>query len=92
MLEPMDVFFTARLDGYDEHVLTDIEGAEEFYPFTASLLPQTAGAKVLDLGCGTGLELEANFRLNPHAQITGIDLSAAILQALRENSPTKRCV
>lgn len=59
MLEPMDAFFTARLDGYDEHMLTDIEGAEEFYPFTASLLPQTAGAKVLDLGCGTGIELEA---------------------------------
>ena len=54
MLEKMGAFFDARLDGYDEHMLTDIEGAGEFYPFTASLLPE---GNILDLGCGTGLEL-----------------------------------
>ena len=28
-LEQMDAFFTARLDGYDEHMMTEIEGALE---------------------------------------------------------------
>ena len=82
-LEKMAAFFEARLDGYDEHMLKNIESATEFYPFTASLLPITAGAEVLDLGCGTGLELEFYCKINPTARITGIDLSAGMLEALR---------
>ena len=64
MLEKMDAFFAVRLDGYDSHMMNEIEGAEEFYPYTASLLPMSKGAKVLDLGCGTGLELGFYFTLN----------------------------
>ncbi len=83
MLEKMAEFFEARLGGYDEHMLTNIEGAREFYPFTASLLPRAADAEVLDLGCGTGLELEYYFRINPAASVTGIDLSEGMLDALK---------
>lgn len=57
MLEKMGAFFESRLNGYEEHQLTSIDSAREFYPFTASCLPQSAGSSVLDLGCGTGLEL-----------------------------------
>ena len=89
MLEKMDAFFEARLAGYDAHMLTDIEGAAEFYPATAALLPATPGAKVLDLGCGTGLELEFYFAKNPTARVTGIDLSAAMLAALKEKFPDR---
>lgn len=89
MLEKMDIFFEKRLAGYDEHMLTAIEGAEEFYKFTASLLPVEAESCILDLGCGTGLELEEYFRLNPNAHITGIDLSKAMLSALSAKFPDK---
>ena len=82
-LEKMDAFFEARLAGYDEHMMTGIEGAREFYPFTASLLPQKRNAAVLDLGCGTGLELQAYFALNDSAKVTAVDLSAAMLTALK---------
>ena len=58
MLEKMSDFFENRLDGYDEHMMTNIESATEFYPFTASLLPTDGNSRILDLGCGTGLELE----------------------------------
>lgn len=87
MLEKMDEFFENRLSTYDEHMLTEIEGAGEFYPYTASLLPREAGAKVLDLGCGTGLELEAYLSSNPDARITGIDLSGAMLERLAAKFP-----
>lgn len=87
MLEKMDEFFETRLSGYDEHMLTEIEGAGEFYPYTASLLPRKAEANILDLGCGTGLELEAYLSCNPHAHITGIDLSKAMLEALKKKFP-----
>lgn len=89
MLEKMDLFFEARISDYDEHMLRDIEGAREFYPFTASLLPRQEGARVLDLGCGTGLELEYYFRLAPRALVTGIDLSEGMLAAMKEKFPDR---
>ena len=89
MLEKMDAFFEARLEGYDDHMRTDIEGAGEFYPFTAECLPHQSGAEVLDLGCGTGLELEYYFARNPEARVTGVDLSAGMLGVLRKKFPEK---
>ena len=88
MLERMSDFFEARLNGYDEHMLSNIESAREFYPFTAGLLPRNDKAEVLDLGCGTGLELEEYFKLNPTAEVTGIDLSSAMLDALKKKMPS----
>ena len=88
-LEKMDDFFAVRIDGYDEHMKTNIEGASGFYAYTASLLPGTAGSRVLDLGCGTGLELEEYFTLNPGANVTGVDLSREMLNALKAKFPGK---
>ena len=79
----MDDFFTARVEGYDEHMKNNIEGADVFYKYTASLLPTEEKANVLDLGCGTGLELEEYFSINPQARITGIDLTEAMLDFLK---------
>ena len=87
MLEKMGEFFDARLEGYEEHQLKCIESAGEFYPFTASLLPE---GHILDLGCGTGLELGYYFDRVPGAAVTGIDLAPGMLQALREKFPDKR--
>lgn len=89
MLEKMNEFFDKRLDGYDEHMMTNIESSDVFYPYTAELLPKVDNAKILDLGCGTGLELEYYFRLNHSAKITGIDLTESMLNALRNKFPEK---
>ena len=83
MLEKMSEFFENRLNGYDEHMLTEIESATEFYPYTAKLLPVCENSRVLDLGCGTGLELEEYFALCPSAKVTGIDLSQGMLAELQ---------
>ena len=82
MLERMGEFFDARIDGYEEHQLTGIDSAEEFYPFTAACLPQIPGARILDLGCGTGLELGYYFKMVPSAEITGIDIAPGMLDRL----------
>ena len=89
MLEKMADFFENRLDGYDEHMMTNIEAADEFYPFTAKLLPTTENCHILDLGCGTGLELEEYYPLNPSAKITGVDLSQGMLSALKKKFADK---
>lgn len=86
----MDDFFTARVDGYDEHMRQYVEEDSEFYAYTASLLPKKENAAVLDLGCGTGLELEAFFKINPTAEVTGIDLTEAMLTALKDKLPDKK--
>ncbi len=85
----MAEFFAARLDGYDEHMRRDIEGAAEFYPFTASLLPKAAGTRLLDLGCGTGLELEDYYRRGGEGSVTGIDLSPEMLAVLAAKFPRR---
>ena len=89
MLEKMNEFFDKRLDGYDEHMMTNIESSDVFYPYTADCLPKTNGAKILDLGCGTGLELEHYFKINPSARIIGIDLTESMLNALKNKFPEK---
>ena len=89
MLEKMADFFENRLDGYDEHMITNIEAADEFYPFTVKHLPTTENCHILDLGCGTGLELEEYYPLNPSAKITGVDLSQGMLSALKKKFADK---
>lgn len=83
MLEKMGEFFDRRLDGYEEHQLTEIDSAGEFYRFTAGLLPAESAVRILDLGCGTGLELGFYFELNPEAKVTGIDLAEGMLNELK---------
>ncbi|MDL2319028.1 methyltransferase domain-containing protein [Eubacteriales bacterium OttesenSCG-928-A19] len=81
-IEEMRAFFAARVDGYDDHMLTNIRGIAEGYARMADLLPDGARS-LLDLGCGTGLELEPIFARFPALRVTGIDLTQEMLDALR---------
>lgn len=90
MLEKMGDFFDSRLEMYEEHQLNEIESAKEFYRFTAQCLPKHEGAMVLDLGCGTGLELGYYFEINPSAEVTGIDLAKGMLNEMKEKFADKK--
>jgi len=89
MLEKMGEFFDKRLNIYDDHQLNYIDSAREFYKFTAECLPSDPGCRFLDLGCGTGLELEWYFKINPKAKVTGIDLAPGMLNRVREKFSDK---
>lgn len=89
MLERMDEFFNNRIEGYEAHQLNVIAGDQAFYPFTAEGLPMGENARILDLGCGTGLELSYYFARNPSAKVTCIDLAEKLLGVLREKFPDK---
>ena len=89
MLEKMGDFFDARIEGYEAHQLNTIDGAGAFYPFTAGQLPRETGARVLALGCGTGLELGYYYELVPTAHVTGVDLAPGMLEELRRKFPDK---
>ena len=49
-LEYMGAFFDARVDGYEEHMMQYVDGADRYYEVTAQMLPLRPGMKLLDLG------------------------------------------
>jgi len=87
-LEPMDDFFAARVHDYDEHMLMHVEGCREGYPKMAETIPADC-KNLLDLGCGTGLELDAIFLRFPGMVVTGIDMTSSMLEKLTEKHPGK---
>lgn len=82
--EAMDVFFTARVGGYEAHMSIWTDAYRRF----ARLLPKEPGA-VLDLGVGTGLELDHIWALDPTIQVTGVDMSQAMLDVLARKHSDK---
>lgn len=83
-LEEMSDFFTKRLHDYEEHMSI----WEESYQIFAETLPLEC-QKILDLGCGTGLELDKIWKRNPNIEVTGIDLCADMLDRLLEKHHDK---
>ena len=87
-LEKMDSFVEKRVEEYDEHMLCEVEGCKEGYIKMAQLIPDETET-LLDLGCGTGLELEYYLKRNPSANVTGIDMAPGMIGALRAKFPEK---
>lgn len=86
--EEMAAFFDTRAAGYDAHMrgyVYDETTFARFYETLASPIPRTTEPiQILDLGCGTGLEIEALLRRAPNARITGIDLASEMLALLEK--------
>jgi tRNA (cmo5U34)-methyltransferase len=82
--EKMRDFFDRRSHGYDEHMQQSVVSFGAFYAAVAQAIPCTrAVLQILDIGCGTGLELGPILERAPNAHITGIDLSGEMLARLR---------
>lgn len=87
-LEKMSDFFALRVEEYDEHMLTEVEGCAEGYETMAKLVPENT-KHILDLGCGTGLELDFIFPRFPSLSVTAVDLTQVMLKKLEEKHPDK---
>jgi tRNA (cmo5U34)-methyltransferase len=81
-LEEMGSFFDTRIETYEEHMMNVVNGAKQAYVEIAKYVPVKNHLRVVDLGCGTGLELEEIFKRNPDMRVTGIDLSREMLVKL----------
>lgn len=84
-LEEMSDFFTKRLDDYEEHMSI----WEKSYQIFAELLPSQC-QRILDLGCGTGLELDKIWKKNPYIAVTGVDLCQSMLDQLVKKHSDKQ--
>jgi tRNA (cmo5U34)-methyltransferase len=83
--EEMTHFFDQRAAGYDAHMAENLADAEDYYHSLAKPIPSTTTrSNILDLGCGTGLEIPAILEKAPLAHLTCVDLSLAMLDRLRE--------
>lgn len=67
-LEEMGEFFTARVSGYEEHM----EIWEKAYQRMGELIPLES-RKILDMGCGTGLERRKKYNI-PADQFIHFDM------------------
>ena len=83
ILEKMDDFFNSRAETYDSHMLVDMNLGEFYKEIAALVITGKQDMSLLDLGCGTGLELERLFVKYPDMQVTGVDLSFEMLDGLR---------
>ena len=81
-LEDMAGFFRVRLDGYEEHMSL----WKDAYTEMERRLPQSVET-LLDLGCGTGLELDAILSKRPNLRVTGVDLCPDMLDRLHQKHP-----
>lgn len=85
--EEMASFFDVRAPGYEDHMITEVYNGnpDEFYANVVSSIHETNDPiRVLDLGCGTGFEVAHIFDKAPQAHITCMDMSANMLELLRQ--------
>lgn len=83
-LEEMADFFRERLNDYEEHMSI----WEESYRVFAGSLPPGC-RNILDLGCGTGLELDKIWQQDSKIAVTGVDLCQDMLDRLQKKHSDK---
>lgn len=81
----MEGFFDRRISGYEEHVSPWCG----HYEHVSALVPEGTRS-LLDLGAGSGLELDRIFGRLPGLNVTAVDLSEKMLEKLAEKHGDKR--
>ncbi len=79
----MKTFFNSVAEEYEAHMAEFVSGAQEYYQKTAALIAERSPKNLLDLGCGTGLELDEIFKVLPNLDVVGIDLADKLLEKLQ---------
>ena len=75
-------FFNSTAELWDKKFDTE-QSAGLYQSVAEHIATSDAAVRIMDLGCGTGLELDAVFARVPNAKITGIDVAPNMLDQLR---------
>ena len=88
----MGEFFDSVHHDYDEVHTSHIDNGEEFYiAISKPIRPSQEKVKILNIGCGTGLEFESILKKIPNAEMDCIDLSSKMLDLLMERLINSTC-
>lgn len=83
-IEPMADFFNQRAGEYENHMRETVDDFRGFYDAISRPIPSTdIPLSILDLGCGTGLEIEGILKKAPNAILTCVDVSREMLAKLK---------
>lgn len=83
-IEPMTDFFDKRVEVYENHMRGCVAGFTEFYKTISNPISDTNKPLfILDLGCGTGLEIEGIIKKSPKASLVCVDISGEMLEKLK---------
>lgn len=83
--EEMASFFNERAVGYENHMKETVELFDKYYKSVSDPISETLEPiEILDLGCGTGLEIDGILKKAPNARITCIDMAEGMLELLKE--------
>ena len=85
--EPMGAFFDTRADGYNNVMFASSNGEEDYKRLGACFPKTDEAVRILDIGCGTGIELDYIWERMPNANITCVDVSRGMLDLLLKNHP-----
>jgi tRNA (cmo5U34)-methyltransferase len=84
-VEPMADFFNKRVEGYEDHMRGCVADFNRFYETISEPIPETnKPLLILDLGCGTGLEIEGMLKKAPNVSLVCVDVSGEMLEKLKE--------
>ena len=87
-IEELPGFFNSTADIWDQKF--GAEPDDPFYQAIALQIPQTdEPLNILDLGCGTGIQLEFIFKRAPNAKVTAVDRAPNMLKQLRAKFANK---
>ena len=87
-IESMPDFFDSRVHMYEGHMRETIKSFNNYYKNVSKPIKKTANKiLILDLGCGTGLEIKQILKKAPNALIYCVDISKGMLKKLKENYP-----
>ncbi len=68
-LEKMNEFFDKRATTYDNHMLIDLQLTEFYEQIANCFKASDSHVSLIDLGCGTGIQLERLFDKIPNSNI-----------------------
>jgi len=87
--EEMEYYFNKKANGYDTHIKKTVTSFHDFYRKISDPINMNNNIEILDIGCGTGIELQYLFDKNPKIKVTGVDLSEKMLSKLKEKYQNK---
>lgn len=86
-LERMDAFFNARVEGYDDHMLQNVDGASCFTRRPHGFFRRRDACRCSTWASAPLGAPKALWERNPLIHVTGVDLSAGCSKSSGKNIP-----